>query len=83
MDIGHYFISCRFSGFYRNGPKAEKTPTMYAPQGQPRRVSLHHLAAQVCPVLCKVRLEFRQEAATEKAGLLFLEGSTELSLRQL
>lgn len=35
------------------------------------------------PVLCKVRLELKQEAATEEAHWVFLEGLTEIFLRQL
>lgn len=74
----------RVPEFYRNGPKGEENPPVnHALQGQPRKVSLHHLAAQVCPVLRKVRLQFRQEVATEGASLILLEGSMDISLRKL
>lgn len=41
--------------------REKKIPINYSPQEQSRKVFLLHLAALVCPVLCKVKVEFRQE----------------------
>lgn len=53
-DIWPLFYFLRVCGFCGNRPKGEKTPVNYAPQGQPQKVSLHHLA---CALQGKIRAQ--------------------------
>lgn len=56
-NIWPLFYFPRVSGFYGNRPKREKTLVNYAPQGQPQKVSLHHLAALPCALQGKIRAQ--------------------------